>query len=59
MVNSTTDCVEAFGALTTIIPAEPADSKSILSTPTPARPMTFKPLLATIISEVNFVALRR
>ena len=41
-----------------MIPAEPAASKSILSTPTPALPMTDRPWLASITSALSFVALR-
>ena len=59
MVNSTTDWVEARGALTTGMPALAAATMSMLSTPTPARPITERRSPeAAITSAGSFVALR-
>ena len=46
------------GAFTTMTPAWVAASMSMLSTPTPARPMTRNFLPAAITSAVTWVALR-
>ena len=62
MVNSTTLLVDAAGVLHTNMPLSVADLMSILSTPTPARPMNPRdePVVEehSITSEVIFVALR-
>ena len=46
------------GALATTIPRRVAASTSTLSTPTPARPITFRFVPAAIRSAVSFVAER-
>ena len=46
------------GAVSTAIPRSVAASTSIVSTPTPARPITFKPLARARDSRVICVALR-
>ncbi len=58
MVCSAAEIVLADGAFTTSIPRSVAVSTSMLSTPTPARPITFKRVPASIISFVAFVPLR-
>ncbi len=46
------------GAFATTIPRRVAASTSTLSTPTPARPITFRFVAASISSAVSFVAER-
>jgi hypothetical protein len=55
MANSATAVVVELGALTTLISFSLAAATSILSTPTPARPITFRFLPASMTSRVTFV----
>ena len=55
IVCSAAEFVLPSGALTTIIPCSVAAVKSMLSTPTPARPINFKFFAASIISRVTVV----
>ena len=58
MVCSAAATVLPVGALTTAIPALVAASRSMLSTPIPARPTTFNNLAASMTSLVTLVSLR-
>ena len=58
IVCSAAEFVLPSGALTTMMPCSVAASKSILSTPTPARPIIFRLLAASITSRVTCVWLR-
>ena len=57
-VSSAAAIVFPVGALTTVIPARVAASRSTLSTPTPARPITRSRAPAAIISASTFTWLR-
>ena len=56
-VSSAADTVLPAGALSTAMPRSVAASRSILSTPTPARPITFRLWASANMSESTFVAL--
>ena len=58
MVCSAAETTLDSGALHTMTPRSVAASRSMLSTPTPARPMTFSFSPASMTSRVTVVALR-
>ena len=58
MVSSAAEIVFPAGALSTAMPFSVAASTSIVSTPTPARPMTLRRVVADIASRGTLAALR-
>ena len=56
IVCSAADTIVDSGAFATTIPRRVAASTSTLSTPTPARPMTFSRVPRSMTSRVSFVA---